>query len=88
MIREPDGKDRKTQDNQEWIKVGQVSSLAEGEIVQSALESACIDVNLRHDAASSVILGPGSVNIMSGVEIWVPENQKKEAQKIIQKCKD
>ncbi len=70
-------------DKRAWVEVLEVSNLAEAEIVKALLESAGIDVRLKYDATSRVILGPGSVNPWSGAHVYVPKSDFETAQQLL-----
>ena len=70
-------------DSIEWKELLEVNSLSEARIVQSLLESASIRARLEYDATSSVILGPGSVNLWSKVTVFVSENDWEGAQELL-----
>ena len=75
--------ERGGEDEGNWVEVLEVSNLAEAEIVKALLESAEIDVRLKYDATSRVILGPGSVNPWSGASVYVLESDFKTAQQLL-----
>lgn len=70
--------------SENWIMVREVPNLAEARIVLALLESRGIRARLEHDAAGSVILGPGAVNPWSNVSVWVADSVAERAVEILE----
>ena len=72
------------EESQQWKELVEVNSLSEARILQALLESASIPARLQYDATSTVILGPGSVNLWSKVGVFVPEDLWERAGELLE----